>query len=77
LYTHTHTTHPHPETNNEVSSEMEAQGEGGAYAHINTIQPLVCTSLDSLQLLNTLTCEGAGGWGREGLAEAEVTRLCC
>jgi hypothetical protein len=45
------------ETNNEVNREMAAAGEADQYTHINTIQPIVCPSLDSLRMINTLACE--------------------
>lgn len=45
------------ETNNEVNTEEAAKGEPDQYLHINTIQGVVCPSLETLQLLNTLHCE--------------------
>lgn len=44
------------ETNNEVNREEAAKGEPDQYLHIHTIQGVVCPSLETLQLLNTLHC---------------------
>jgi hypothetical protein len=82
--THTHTqTHtpsllslPLPltnttETNNEVNREEAAKGEPDQYLHIHTIQGVVCPSLETLQLLNTLHCET-----RDNLPEPPKLSLC-
>lgn len=60
------------ETNNDVNREMAAGGEAFQYCHINTIQPLVCPSLQTLEMLSTLECELVWWWESGG-----VGRVCC
>jgi hypothetical protein len=48
---------PTTETNNEVNREMAAQGEAEQYMNINVMQPIVCPSLETLKMLDTLNCE--------------------
>jgi hypothetical protein len=48
---------PAAETNNEVNREMAAQGEADQYLNINVMQGIICPSLETLQMINTLHCE--------------------
>jgi hypothetical protein len=36
---------------------MAAQGEADQYLNINVMQGIICPSLETLQMINTLHCE--------------------